>query len=954
MRFCRTVMVVGCVPAWAVLVPDRARADSMEFESELYRLERLYEQGFWQVTAEEYRSLATGAGDDKAVPVAVGLARCLEQTGRYDEAIEALQRVAQRGRESPDWNATLASLLQRVGRYAEAIEACRAALSLDAGHMASRVRLGELYETVGRTDEAREVLAWFQDTHEPARSDRADDLVLYARGLYRSCVLSQHPRLRERTEYVLQELLQRAYERLDRRNWRARLAAGDLLLSKHNLPEAVEEFRAALRLNPYLADAHVGAGRADLEVWNFEGAEKHVRNALRFNPQHSGALHVSADLAMTQRRYKRAIDACQSALRINPHDPVALSTLAAAQLRIGRAEESIQTQERVAKINPRCALLHYTMARWLAAGRQFDSAEREFLKAIELAPWWVEPLTDLGLMYMETGSETAAEDRLKASFELDSFNRRTYNTLDLLETIRSFEVIESEHFILKYDPKRESAVGPYIIGYLESIHDEVCDDYGVEMDEKTIIEVFPTHAQFGVRITGRPWIHTIGACTGRVIAIDAPRPTTGYGRHFNWARVLRHEYTHAVTLAATNNRIPHWFTEGLAVFQEDAPPDWTWIQLLTSALRENRMFDLDSIDWGFIRPRRPDDRQLAYAQSEWMVQYIVSRWGYRAIEDLIEAFGRGLRQTQAFDEVLEISPPQFSQAFEKWAREQASPWGLPVDPLPAQLWLKAVRLFRPNDADNHATLAESFLLSGDVKAARDSTKRTLDLDSRNVSALRTLCRIVVAALEAEPDAEQRRRLEEHATDWLERLRKLAPRDRVGVKLAAATAMDFGHDKEAAKLYGQLKMICPADPVSYRRLAALALEAGRSDDALGNLIELWSYSPDDADIPIQIALLLSERGNDREALTWLMRAVYIDPYRVDLHRKLATLYSGSNQWEDALTEYRVLSGLEPEQADHWARLAECLRRLGRESEAKEAAQRAVALDENSPAQSILRD
>jgi hypothetical protein len=26
---------------------------------------------------------------------------------------------------------------------------------------------------------------------------------------------------------------------------------------------------------------------------------------------------------------------------------------------------------------------------------------------------------------------------------------------------------------------------------------------------------------------------------------------------FNWATVLRHEYTHTITLAATDNRIPH-------------------------------------------------------------------------------------------------------------------------------------------------------------------------------------------------------------------------------------------------------------------------------------------------------------------------------------------------------------------------------------------------------------
>ena len=37
---------------------------------------------------------------------------------------------------------------------------------------------------------------------------------------------------------------------------------------------------------------------------------------------------------------------------------------------------------------------------------------------------------------------------------------------------------------------------------------------------------------------------------------------------FNWAQVLRHEYTHTVTLGATDNRIAHWMTEGLAVLEE--------------------------------------------------------------------------------------------------------------------------------------------------------------------------------------------------------------------------------------------------------------------------------------------------------------------------------------------------------------------------------------------------
>lgn len=38
------------------------------------------------------------------------------------------------------------------------------------------------------------------------------------------------------------------------------------------------------------------------------------------------------------------------------------------------------------------------------------------------------------------------------------------------------------------------------------------------------------------------------------------------------ARVVAHEYTHVVTLNLTQNRIPHWLDEGLAMLMEGAPP----------------------------------------------------------------------------------------------------------------------------------------------------------------------------------------------------------------------------------------------------------------------------------------------------------------------------------------------------------------------------------------------
>ena len=60
-------------------------------------------------------------------------------------------------------------------------------------------------------------------------------------------------------------------------------------------------------------------------------------------------------------------------------------------------------------------------------------------------------------------------------------------------------------------------------------------------------------------------------------------PREGGGRRvglYDWLRVVRHEYTHTITLSRTNNRIPHWFTEACAVSQEPGPRDFDTCKML--------------------------------------------------------------------------------------------------------------------------------------------------------------------------------------------------------------------------------------------------------------------------------------------------------------------------------------------------------------------------------------
>ena len=53
---------------------------------------------------------------------------------------------------------------------------------------------------------------------------------------------------------------------------------------------------------------------------------------------------------------------------------------------------------------------------------------------------------------------------------------------------------------------------------------------------------------------GLPYVGTVAACTGRVIAMASPNDVRS---KYNWARVLRHEFVHVVNLQQTSFNIPH-------------------------------------------------------------------------------------------------------------------------------------------------------------------------------------------------------------------------------------------------------------------------------------------------------------------------------------------------------------------------------------------------------------
>ena len=484
------------------------------------------------------------------------------------------------------------------------------------------------------------------------------------------------------------DLLGEARDSIDRLDPRTRIAEADLLLARGKVGEAVPALHEALQLNPRSAQAWFLLGRVAVDQFDFQSAEVASRKLSQLSLgekddlKHPHSVFLLATSAMVQEDLDLAVELLDMLLEAEPRNTRALELRAAADALRYESEETARWLARLDEVSPGTAGGYYEVGRRLAFDRQYDEAAEMLAEAITRRPAWPPPHIELGLLEMQTGRDGKAFDALQVARELDPFNARAAFSLVLLEELRGFKTIESEHFILRYRPGVDEVVAAMMLDPLEEMHEQVAERFGHEPARKTVLELMPDHKFFSVRITGMPRIHTVAACTGPLIAIEVPRegPPEKHMGLFDWLKVLRHEYTHTITLSQTKNRIPHWLTEAAAVSMEDVPRKYERARELAKRWQQDDLFDLDEINWAFIRPRRPGDRSFAYAQGHWMVEYMNERFGDSALIRLLGEYFNGVREEEAIPQALGVNREEFFEGFKDWAGTQVAQWGLNPSP----------------------------------------------------------------------------------------------------------------------------------------------------------------------------------------------------------------------------------------------------------------------------------
>src|SRR5438105_3842873 len=606
-----------------------------------------------------------------AAQIALIRASALSALGRRDEAVAALSDAAVA--ENPKVQVLKARILGELGKWDEGIELLKKVIEKNPDSVPARYYLGELCETTGDLETARVQSEWIYKKYwdqwqgKGAKQFQDAELVtILGRAFDRHATLNNLYAGNAPQHNLIFKIFVQAYDIIDREYWPAHLAAAQFYVSRENSKDAQKELKLALEGNPNDEKSIELLGLIALDEFNFDGADKAIAMIRRIDRHSTAADLLESRNLLHQRRPKDAESPLRRVLDKQPKNIEAMGLLAASfALRLDE-DQANKILAQVEQLDPDNATAFFEVAEQLSAMRQYPRAEKMYRKAIERASWWSAARNGLGLLLTQSGDEENAKSVLDAAYSIDPFNYRTTNYLILLDKLARMARKETDHFVVMYDPQNDPMIVEYFSDYLESIHKDVCPHFRDEPAVKTYIEVFPSHDAFSARITGSPWIGTVGASTGRVIALCTPRKGENTMGAYNWSQVLRHEYTHTVTLSATDNRIGHWMTEGLAVYEENSPLRWEWVPMLYNAVKKHELFSMENLTWSFVRPKRPIDRQLAYAESFWICQYIEEKYGHETILKMLEDCKDAEPQEVFFPKETHRSLVEFQSDFFAW------------------------------------------------------------------------------------------------------------------------------------------------------------------------------------------------------------------------------------------------------------------------------------------------
>lgn len=563
-------------------------------------------------------------------------ARALFLKGDYAEAINAAATGANKEPEEAAWPALEAEAMNAVGRYEHARAVLDPAIEKSPNSLQLRLISYETLRRLGAVESAAKQLSEL-DRLGGSRSwayRSPEDRAALARV---ALLLGTDPK--KVLDQVLDPLRKSAPDFRD-----SYLISGELALSKNDFALAAKIFGTAVKKFGEDPDVWFGLARAYASS-DSEEAEHALEQTLKFNPHHLAARLLIADHLIDGESYADAEKEIAKALEINRHYAEAHAYRSVLGHLQADAKTEASARDEALKLWPTNPEIPHLIGHKLSQKYRFAEGAALQREALKWDPDYLPAKAQLANDLLRLGGHddeawALAEEVQKA----DPYDVVAYNLTMLHDAIAHFQTVSSAHFNVKMDPREAEIYGPNVLNLLESAHATLTKKYGLNLKDKTIVEIFPDQKDFAIRTFGLPGgAGYLGVCFGRVITANSPasRPNSPN----SWEAVLWHEFCHVVTLTLTQNKMPRWLSEGISVYEE-RQAHGNWGEQMKPRYRAmilgEDLTPVSELSAAFLKPKSPAHLGFAYYESSLVVEWLVSNWGLEKMKALLADLARGV------------------------------------------------------------------------------------------------------------------------------------------------------------------------------------------------------------------------------------------------------------------------------------------------------------------------
>ena len=385
----------------------------------------------------------------------------------------------------------------------------------------------------------------------------------------------------------------------------------------------------------------------------------------------TGSLCIAQPLALEQSRQgleamkegdaESAADFFRQGLEVDRGNPVLQGNLVAALLMTGesflqqgRFDEAAEVLDELDDLGMDEPRVLWLQGRVMFQQRDFESAEVALQELVALQPDNAGAWEGLAAVFDGLGRYDEAIASLQKALELQPDNTKLQQRINQARREASLALrMESElsaSFEVHYEGEANEDLGSAVLDHLEAAYAELGSEYNLYPTFKIPVILYGNR-DFSAVTSAPEWV--AGLYDGKIRI-----PLGGLQRvEAPLKRLLYHEFSHVLIRQLSRGMVPHWLSEGLAMYAErrfHAPP----LAVLAEASKSGSLLAIQDLETAF-RGGDPRRVRLAYEQGYAMTRFLIENFGWYQIPEVLRQLGEGKGIQQVLSDVYagaELTP----------------------------------------------------------------------------------------------------------------------------------------------------------------------------------------------------------------------------------------------------------------------------------------------------------